>query len=122
MTDREYKVLIHIRQYCAEIDATVKRYGNTLNDFLKDLDYKKSVTLTILQIGELSSQLSDEFRADHPDIPWREIRGIRNIIAHHYGTLDDQIVFETSTVDVPNLERFVDRLIAEHEARNKSNG
>ena len=114
MTDKEYNVLTHIRQYCAEIDATVERYGNGLNDFVADLDYKKSVTLTILQIGELSTLLSDEFRREYPDIPWREIRGIRNIIAHHYGTLDDSVVFETATVDVPYLKQYVDRLLKEH--------
>ncbi len=122
MTDRDYKVLEHILNYCREIQDTLRRFGPSLESLLGDLDYKKSITLSLLQIGELSTQLSDEFRKTYNDIPWSDIRGIRNVIAHHYGALDDKVIFETATVDVPSLAQYAERLLAEHISGEENHG
>lgn len=51
----------------------------------------------LLQIGELTNSLSEEFLTTHPEIPWKQIRGFRNIIAHAYGTVEPSIVWEIIT-------------------------
>ena len=42
----------------------------------------------ILQIGELAGKLSDDFRHEHNQIPWQQIKATRNIVAHSYGSVD----------------------------------
>ena len=59
--------------------------------------------MCILQIGELAGKLSDEARSANDDIPWREIRGLRNICAHNYGNIDIAMVWNTLLYDIPEL-------------------
>lgn len=52
-------------------------------------------------IGEAAGRISPEVQKELPSIPFREIRGMRNIIAHDYGEVDLERVWETATRDVP---------------------
>ncbi len=47
----------HIKEYCEEIANTINRYGNSFDIFDEDIDYQKSVSFSILQIGELVGKL-----------------------------------------------------------------
>ena len=64
----------HIRDYCSEIEKTISRYGNAFEIFDAEVDYQKSVSFCILQIGELCNGLSAEYRSSTEDqIQWRSI-------------------------------------------------
>ena len=52
----------HIKDYCLEIAQTIARYGNSFEIFSNDLDYQKSISFSLLQIGELSGSLSNAFK------------------------------------------------------------
>ena len=54
-------------------------------------------------IGEAVKRLSKEFRADHSEIPWALIAGMRDNLIHGYDLVDWDEVWKTSTVDVPEL-------------------
>ncbi len=60
--------------------------------------------MCILQIGELAGKLSVEMQSQTPDIPWREIRGMRNICAHNYGMIDLYSTWATIEKDIPSLK------------------
>lgn len=99
--------LEHIRDYCIDIEHTVARCGNSFETFRADLDYQRSISFCILQIGELSGKLSQEFRqntADH--IRWAQIRGMRNLLAHDYGHMSQDVIWETAVTDIPVVRRF----------------
>lgn len=113
MTSREYEILKHILAYCREIKETVARFGDSFELLQGDLDYKKSIAMSVLQIGELSTHLSEELRSEYPDVPWKDIRGMRNIVAHHYGKMDETILFEIAHQDIPELESFLENLLAQ---------
>lgn len=70
------------------------------------MTYRNAVALCVLQIGELVSVLSDDFKAEHSQIPWRDIKAMRNIVAHHYGSIDTEILWNTTLEDIPALEAF----------------
>jgi uncharacterized protein with HEPN domain len=55
------------------------------------------------RVGEASGRLSQPFRNQHPDVPWRAIRGMRNVVAHDYGRIDHRIVWMTLQHDLPRL-------------------
>ncbi len=52
-------------------------------------------------IGEAASRLAPETQALFPDIPFRAMRGMRNIIAHDYGEVDLELVWQTAEADLP---------------------
>ena len=54
-------------------------------------------------IGEAARRISEGFRTTHADIPWRQVIGQRNILAHEYGQIDHELLFRTANEDVPAL-------------------
>lgn len=109
--------LEHIRDYCIEIKKTIIRYGESFEAFDSDADYQRSVSFCILQIGELSGGLSVEFRKATADrIQWGPIKGMRNLVAHSYGSMSRDIIWETAVTDIPVLQEFCEQqLMAEDQ-------
>ena len=69
--------------------------------------------MTVINIGELVKSLSDDFRKQHTDIPWKEIAGFRDIAAHKYQTLRMDDVFETVHSEFPPLRQQLQALLDE---------
>ena len=109
--------LEHIRDYCIEIKKTIIRYGESFEAFDSDADYQRSVSFCILQICEFSGGLSVEFRKATADrIQWGPIKGMRNLVAHSYGSMSRDIIWETAVTDIPVLQEFCEQqLMAEDQ-------
>ena len=85
--------------------------GNDGQIFASDTVYQNAVALCLLQIGELAGHLSESYRAAHPAIPWRQIKALRNIIAHNYGSVDAETAWEIVQEDIPALRRYCEKEI-----------
>ena len=104
----------HILDYCRAIEKTVQRYGNSFEIFDQDEDFQRSISFSILQIGELSGGLSEEYRKKTSNrVQWGPIKGMRNMVAHSYGSMDRQISWETAIVDIPTLKQFCEEQLEE---------
>ena len=102
----------HIRDYCLEIQKTLDRYGHSFDIFDQDADFQRSVAFCIVQIGELGGGLSEEYRKTTADrMPWAAIKGMRNLVAHSYGTMSRKIIWETATIDIPLLLHFCEEQV-----------
>ena len=62
-------------------------------------------------IGEAVRQLSPTLKANHPEIPWSRIIGMRNILVHDYFAIDAEAVWQAVERDLPELKRNVDALL-----------
>lgn len=111
-SEKDVRILTHIVSYCDQIDLTVERFGNDYECFARDIVYRNAAALCVLQIGELVGKLSEGFRDQHPDVPWKQIHAMRNIIVHAYGTVDAEITWEVVTEDIPGLRRYCERLLS----------
>ena len=109
--DRDLSILRHIRDYCDEVDTAHIDFNHDQHRFMVSSTYRNAVTMPILQIGELTNHLSDAFKSSHPEIPWHAMRGIRNLFAHQYHSVDFEIVWITSKEDIPRLKAFCDKLL-----------
>jgi uncharacterized protein with HEPN domain len=81
--------------------------GMTKDDFLEDLKTQDAVIMKLLVIGELAAQLLDEyaeFVAHYPDIPWFQMKGMRNRMAHGYFERDLDVIWNTVQSAIPDLE------------------
>lgn len=68
--------------------------------------------MSLLQIGELTTHLSDEFKNDTAgEMDWRNIKGLRNLLAHRYGTMDISLVWDIKEKDINLLREFCDKHI-----------
>lgn len=80
----------------------------TKDAFLADTKTQQAVILNIVIIGEAATQLVaeyPEFAARYPLIPWKQMRGMRNRMAHGYFEIDLNIVWDTIQTSLPELER-----------------
>lgn len=76
------------------------------NEVLQD-----SMMFRLVQISENSGKLSDGYKAERPEIPWKDISGLRNRIIHDYGNVDLRIVYDTLSSDIPELKRLFDKTV-----------
>ena len=107
METRDQNLIKHIKDYCIDINNSVKRFGDDYKIFVSDRDYYYSISMAILQIGELSIKLSEEFVKENDSaIPWRSIRNMRNRFAHRYGDMDKEIIWDTVKNSIPELLSF----------------
>ena len=112
--ERDARILEHIVSYCEQIQDSVNYFGADKDLFLENSSFHNAVALCILQIGELVGNLSDEYRTAHPEIAWREIKMMRNIVAHRYGTVDHSITWDVVVSDIPTLKDFCEKELTTH--------
>ena len=102
----------HIKRYCEDIAGTIKRFGDSFDVFSRDIDYYNSISMSIMQIGELSGSLSNVFKeATRTQMPWGLIKGMRNHFAHAYTAMERRDIWETATKDIPALLCFCEKTI-----------
>ena len=116
MPSRDMQIIDHIQRYCRKISEYMKEVGDDYTAFSENGVLIDAICLNILQIGELANTLSLEYRrSTSSDIPWRDIIGIRNIVAHHYGTIDVERIWDTVKQDIPLLNDFCEAQFGGHE-------
>ncbi len=113
-SERDLSILEHVVRDCGQIDDTILRFGSDSQIFASDTVYQNAVALCLLQIGELAGHLSETYRAAHPVIPWRQIKALRNIIAHNYGSVDAETAWEIVQEDIPALRRHCEKEVNGH--------
>lgn len=111
MPDRDHDLIEHILRYCDQIEAAHRDFYNSEDVFHKSTTYQNAVSMCILQIGELVNHLSDAFKTTHSEIPWRQIKGMRNYVAHEYGSIDLDVVWQASTVSIQPLRNFCENYL-----------
>jgi len=85
--------------------------GRTLAQYAPDEDLRLLVERRLEIIGEAARHVSESFRSAHPEIPWRKIIAQRNLLAHEYGEIEDDILWQVVTVSVPELIEALEPLV-----------
>jgi len=70
-------------------------------------------------LGEAASHVPDEITSRTPEIPWQEIRGMRNVVVHEYFGINMDIVWKTATKNIPGLRLLLERLLEDIAGENK---
>jgi uncharacterized protein with HEPN domain len=86
--------IVHLKEVLDLLDLTIANVPNDKDQFLKDVNVRDATALRIQAVGEHMRSLSEQFRNEHPELPWRQSIAMRNIIAHEYGNIDYEIVWE----------------------------
>ncbi|HQE96740.1 MAG TPA: DUF86 domain-containing protein, partial [Methanothrix sp.] len=68
-------------------------------------------------IGEAVKNLPEELKKDHPEIPWRDLAGMRDIVAHQYFGVDLETVWLVAKDELPELKVRIQKIKCESEVR-----
>lgn len=99
------KMIAHsqkLMDYCA---------GYTYETFISDMRTVEACVFNLSQIGELCRIVDDSFSREHPEIPWREIYGLRNRIVHDYDGVNLQLVWQIISEDIPSLMASLKKIL-----------
>jgi len=102
MTEREYRDYLNDMIEAADMVALFIE-NITKDQFLSDKKTQCAVVRALEIIGEASKKVPESIRTNYPDLPWREIGGMRDKLIHDYFGVNDEVVWETAVNDVPAI-------------------
>ena len=111
MSNNDVRILSRILMYCMQIRDTCAEFNDSRDRFIDSATFRNAVCLCLLQIGELVSILSDEFKEENGDMQWREIKALRNIVAHRYEQVNYDIIWDVCHDDVPEMVDFCNKML-----------
>lgn len=114
---RDVKVLNTILEYCDNIIEDVNYFGNDEETFMENPQYQRSTAFSIFQIGEMTKRLSPELRTNYPDMDWRGMCGIRDVIVHGYEHIRLESIWESIQNDIPVIKSRCKEIITELESQ-----
>ncbi len=112
--NRNISIIEHMVDYCDAISKYVERFGDSFEVFKTDSAYKDACSMCILQIGELSIHLTDDFKQAYGEIPWKKVRAMRNVFAHNYEHMSYEKTWLTIQQDVPALKMFCEDVLQQY--------
>ncbi len=82
-------------------------------EFIQKRMIRYAVERQLLVIGEAANHVPAKFQEAHPEIPWRQMIGLRNVLAHEYGEIKVDRIWNAATVSVPDLLKALQPLVPE---------
>lgn len=126
MFDKNKSEVIHLIDHIAEqLEIVCERCRNvqSVNDFLgsnEGMSLLDGVCMKLIAVGESIKNLDKltdrRLLVNYPQIPWREVMGMRDIIVHHYFEIDADVIYATVRESVPELLNIINIIKKDIEA------
>jgi len=85
--------------------------GLRFEDYSANENLRLAVERRVEILGEAARRLSEGFKHDHPELPWRRIIAQRNVLAHQYDDVDDELMWRLVTQEVPGLRLALEAVL-----------
>jgi uncharacterized protein with HEPN domain len=96
--------LLHIEECLSDIDNFVQENREL---FLNNKLVRNATLRSLQTLAESTTRLSEDFKVKHSDIPWRKIRGFRNVIVHDYLGVDYEAVWLVIRLELPKSRKIL---------------
>lgn len=108
--ERDQSALLDMLEHCRGIIASVD--GRSFLTYCADDNLRYALERRIEIIGEAAKRISDSIKSEHPEIPWKKIMAMRNLLAHEYGEVEDEIVWRVTQTHIPVLTEQIQDIIS----------
>jgi len=107
----------------SESISAIEEYTRDIKEsvFYSNRQVQDAVIRRLEIIGEAAKNIDDDFRNKYPEIPWRKIAGMRDIVAHEYFGVKLERIWDVVKEDLPRMKKQVASIIEEEENINKRN-
>ena len=121
MYDKELVIEI-FKNISWSLDQISKRFQaiQSSHDFIKDdvgLEKLDSICMQLINIGEALKQIDKltqaKFLQDYPEIDWKKVKGMRDIITHHYFDVDAETIYTVCSEHIPGIRGAIDKILAD---------
>jgi len=109
--ERNIDIIKTIINYCDEIADAMERFGDCYESLFEDRHYQNSVSMCVLQIGELAGRLTDDFKVKYNGVPWQNIKNMRNIAAHEYQNMNLDVLWRVISKEAVDLCEYCEKIL-----------
>ena len=106
---RDELYLGDMRAYALEVVRFMR--GSTIDYFGPDSQLRRAVERSLEIVGEAAGRVSIPVQEEHPEIPWRQMVGLRNVLAHGYAAVDGVVLWEVASRDISELIAALERIL-----------
>ena len=110
MNERIRYILGHMLYDILDVIEFTKEI-ESVEEFAENRLCRKAVVMSILNIGELAKRLPEDFKLATSEIPWKKIIGMRDIAAHGYHVMEDEIIWDVARNSIPLLGKQLEALL-----------
>ena len=104
---------LYLRHMLDAIDRVIEATQRvTREDFNGEWMIQDAIVHELQILGEAAGRVSRELTDRHPEVPWRQVTGLRHKIVHDYFAVDLDVVWDTATLDVPAIRPVVETLLS----------
>ncbi|MCL2719642.1 MAG: DUF86 domain-containing protein [Lachnospiraceae bacterium] len=116
MTNRNQKILEKIVDEAEIVAKLLNGIDETV--FLVNDEKMRAVCMTLINIGELIKNLTDDFRERNKKIPWKDLAGLRDVTAHGYFTLRMSDIWIYAADELPIYAEQIKEILEDEKTKN----
>jgi uncharacterized protein with HEPN domain len=112
---------LHFLDDIKEAAGKIKKYtaGMTYGEFIKDFKTQDAVIRNFEVIGEATKNLPADFKDRYPAVEWKQVAGLRDVMAHGYYRIDYEVIWEIITDKLPGFRKDIAKILKDEIQREK---
>ena len=115
------RTVLHFLDDIKDAVGNIQKYtaGLTYEQFLTDRRTQDAVVRNFEIIGEATKNLPDDFKTLYPSVAWKQVAGLRDVIAHGYFRVDYEVLWEIITDTLPDFKTRILKILKKERKREK---